>query len=195
MSSMEATKPVDANDPFEVRKLYKYLRVVDVSDAMDGMGRHDLGLMWPEVRPLWLGMRFWGPALTVRCVPANRHMWPLQTTEEIQNAHGIWFKEMGNVRWQPMIQPGHVVVMDTGGSGEVGFWGSANSMGVTLKGAVGIVTDGYCRDTAEVTLQQTPVCCRARSHDYPRPHPSGRGANDYWLRGRAGASGRYGWLR
>ena len=29
-------------------------------------------------------------------------------------------------------------------------------------GAVGIITDGYCRDTGEVALQKTPICCRAR---------------------------------
>ena len=51
---------------------------------------------------------------------------------------------------------------DTGGSGEVGFWGSANALNVVADGAVGIVTDGYCRDTAELTLQRTPICSRRR---------------------------------
>ena len=46
--------------------------------------------------------------------------------------------------------------------GEVGFWGSANSLGVIAEGAVGIITNGYCRDTAEIALQKTPVCARAR---------------------------------
>ncbi len=149
-------------DPFELRKLYKYLRVVDVVDAMDGVGYFNIGLMAPEVRPLWPGMRFWGVALTMRCVPANRPMWKLDTTEDIVNAHGIWFKEVGNVGARDLIQPGHVVVTDTGGAGEVGFWGSSNSMGITLAGAVGIVTDGYCRDTDEVIIQKTPICARAR---------------------------------
>ncbi len=39
-------------DPFELRRLYKYLRVVDVCDAMDGLGYFDRGLMSPEIRPL-----------------------------------------------------------------------------------------------------------------------------------------------
>lgn len=149
-------------DPFELRKLYKYLRVVDVCDALDGIGYFTQGLMSSEVRPLWLGMRFWGPALTVRCVPANRPMWKLDNTEEIVNAHGIWFKAVGNIGFTNLIQPGHVIVTDTGGAGEVGFWGSCNSLGVIADGAVGIVTDGYCRDTAEVALQKTPICARAR---------------------------------
>ena len=149
-------------DPFELRKLYKYLRVVDVCDAMDGIGYFDIGLMAPEVRPLWLGMKFWGPALTIRCVPANRPMWKLDTTEDMLNVHHIWFKEVGNIGINNLIQPGHVIVTDTGGAREVGYWGSANSLSVVAAGAVGIVTDGYCRDTAEVALQKTPICSRAR---------------------------------
>jgi 4-hydroxy-4-methyl-2-oxoglutarate aldolase len=95
-------------DPFEVRKLYKYLRVVDVCDAMDGIGYFDIGLMDPDVRPLWPGMMFWGVALTVRCVPANRPMWKLDTTEDIVNAHGIWFKEVGNIGYRDKIKPGRL---------------------------------------------------------------------------------------
>ena len=149
-------------DPFELRKLYKYLRVVDVVDAMDGLGYFDIGLMWPEVRSLWEGMRFWGVAFTVRCVPANRPMWKLKTTDEIVGAHGIWFKEVGHIGYGDQIKEGHAIVTDTGGSREVGFWGSNNSLDMVSRGAVGIVTDGYCRDTDEVILQKTPICTRAR---------------------------------
>jgi len=149
-------------DPYELCKLYKHLRVVDVCDAMDGIGYFDIGLMDPEIRPIWQGIKFWGVAFTIRCVPANRPMWKLDTTEDIVNAHGIWFKEVGNISTHGKIRPGNVIVTDTGGAREVGFWGSANSMGAVVEGAVGIVTDGYCRDTDEVTLQRTPICARAR---------------------------------
>jgi 4-hydroxy-4-methyl-2-oxoglutarate aldolase len=159
---MNSDKLKDEIDPFELLKLYKYLRVVDVCDAMDGIGYFDIGLMDTEIRPLWPGMKFWGVALTVRCVPANRPMWKLNTTEDIVNAHGIWFKEVGNVGFHNLIKPGHVIVTDTGGSREVGFWGSNNSLGTIVAGAVGIVTDGYCRDTDEVIIQETPICCRKR---------------------------------
>jgi regulator of RNase E activity RraA len=151
-----------SKDPFEIRKLYKYLRVVDVVDAMDGIGYFNIGLMSPEVRPIWLGMKFWGPAVTLRCVPSNRPMWKLDTTEDIVNAHGIWFKEVGTVRLEPHIKPGCVIVTDCGGTGEVGYWGSNNSLACIAAGAVGIVTDGYCRDTYEVALQKTPVAARKR---------------------------------
>ena len=147
---------------FELRKLYKHLRVVDVCDAMDGIGYFDIGLMSPEIRPLWPGMAFWGVALTIRCVPANRPMWRLATTDEIVDAHGVWFREVGHVGLGGLIEPGHVIVTDAGGSGEVGFWGSNNGLSAVAEGAVGIVTDGYCRDTGELTSQRTPICTRAR---------------------------------
>ncbi|HVK02017.1 MAG TPA: RraA family protein [Armatimonadaceae bacterium] len=159
MSNSVATEPQQGGD---VLALFKYLRVADVSDALDGIGYFDLCLMAPELRPLWAGMKFWGEALTVRCVPTNRPMWKLNTTEEIVGAHGAWFREMGNKSFVDLIQPGTVVVTDTGGAREVGFWGSENSLNVVSRGGVGIVTNGCARDTAELTLQKTPMCCRAR---------------------------------
>jgi regulator of RNase E activity RraA len=156
------TDETHAELAYELRKLYKYLRVVDVVDAMDGMGYFDIGLMSPEIRPLWSGIKFWGVAVTVRCVPANRPMWKLDTTEEIVRAHGVWFDKVGQVDFAQHVRPGSVVVTDTGDSREVGFWGSNNSLGMIARGAVGIVTDGYCRDTYEVALQKTPICARMR---------------------------------
>ena len=46
---MNFTASKTGTDPFESRKLYKYLRVADVCDAMDGLGHFDMGLMSPEV--------------------------------------------------------------------------------------------------------------------------------------------------
>lgn len=159
---MATTQTSSSIDPFEVRKLYQHLRVVDVADAMDGIGYFNIGLVDREIRPLWRAMRFWGPALTIRCVPSNRPMWKLSSTEDIVRAHGIWFAQVSNKGVGDLIKPGHVVVTDTGSAGEVGFWGSENSLGAIHAGAVGIVTNGYCRDTAEIELQKTPICARAR---------------------------------
>ena len=151
-------------DPFEIRKLYAPLRVVDVCDAMDGIGYFDVGTISNEIRPLWLGMKFWGVALTLRCVPANKPMWRLDTTEDIVNAHGIWFGRHGHAGkdLNDHIKPGHVVVTDVGSADNVGYWGSENTLGVIQRGGVGVVTNGQCRDTGEVTLQKTPVACKSR---------------------------------
>ncbi|SKA37383.1 RraA family protein [Consotaella salsifontis] len=153
-----------AVDPFHIRKYFEPVRVADVADAMDGIGYFNIGLVSQEIRPLWLGMKFWGVAFTLRCVPANKPMWKLNTTEDVVNAHGIWFDKTGNATagFHEQLQPGHVVVTDVGSTADVGFWGSENSLGAVTRGAVGIVTNGQCRDTGEVTLQKTPVCARGR---------------------------------
>src|SRR5688500_9612266 len=99
---MSASSALPAQ-PVELARRYRPLRVVDVCDALDGIGYFDIGLMAPEIRPLWAGMTFWGPAFTIRCVPANRPMWKLSTTEEIVDAHGVWFREVGNLRYDDQI--------------------------------------------------------------------------------------------
>ena len=146
-----------------VAELFKYLRVVDVVDAMDGIGYFNIGLMDPEIRPLWLGIKFWGPALTFRCVPTNRPMWKLNSTEEIVRDHAAWYNKYPNpVKLRGLVTPGCVIVTDTGNAKECGYWGSNNSLGMIAAGAVGIVTDGECRDTYELRIQETQICCRRR---------------------------------
>jgi regulator of RNase E activity RraA len=89
-------------------------------------------------------------------------MWKLDSTQDIVEAHRIWFERHGHKNLPDDLQPGHVIVTESGGGPEVGFWGSENSMAAVGRGAVGIITDGYCRDTAEVVLQKTPVVARQR---------------------------------
>jgi regulator of RNase E activity RraA len=153
-----------AVDPFEIRRYFEPLRVADVCDGLDGIGYFNIGLVSQEIRPLWLGMKFWGVALTLRAVPANKPMWKLDTTEDVVRAHGIWFDKYPNKTrgLNDLIKPGHVVVTDVGGADNVGFWGSENSLGVMERGGVGIITNGQCRDTGEIALQKTPVCCKSR---------------------------------
>ncbi|MSU89340.1 RraA family protein [Rhodobacteraceae bacterium 2CG4] len=151
-------------DPFDLRKHYEPLRVVDVCDALDGIGYFNIGLVSEEIRPLWPGMKFWGVAYTLRCVPANKPMWTLESTEDIVAAHARWFDTVGRgaLGFNDQLKPGHVVVTDVGGADNVGLWGSENAMGVLEKGGVGIITNGQCRDTGEVTLQKTPMVCKSR---------------------------------
>jgi regulator of RNase E activity RraA len=159
---MNPEQATEKKDAFAICRLYKYLRAADVSDALDGIGHFNLGLMSPEIRPLWAGMKFWGVAFTLRCIPANRPMWRLGSTEEIVDAHGKWFEKVPALDIGSRIKPGHVIVTDTGGSPEVGYWGSFNTLCMRAAGAVGIVTDGCARDTAEIVLQKVPLCARAR---------------------------------
>ncbi|HHY50556.1 MAG TPA: RraA family protein, partial [Alphaproteobacteria bacterium] len=120
-----ADRPSAAIDAYKIRPYFTPLRVVDVADAMDGIGYFNIGLVSQEIRPLWLGMKFWGVAVTMRCVPANKPMWKLDSTEDIVNAHGIWFGRYGHKGRgiNDLVQEGSVVVTDVGGADNVGYWG------------------------------------------------------------------------
>ena len=85
-------------DPDDLASLYRHLRVCDVADALDGIGYFNLTLMARDVRPLWAGMKFWGPAATLRAVPSNKPMWILDNTQDIVEAHRIWFERYPAVR-------------------------------------------------------------------------------------------------
>jgi regulator of RNase E activity RraA len=146
-------------DPYALAQRFnKYLRVTDVTDGLDAVGRADLTLMDPAIRPLWMGMHFWGPAVTMRVIPTNRRM-PVIDRKDALLQHDIWDKS-GATHARLTTKPGCVVVTSTGGAIECGYWGSNNSMGMQANGVVGIVTDGNARDTDEIVLQKNPVACR-----------------------------------
>lgn len=150
---------IQGKDPYALAaKFSKFLRVTDVTDGLDAVGRADLTIMDPSIRPLWMGMRFWGPAVTMRVIPTNRRM-PLISREDALQQHGIWFKSGGS-HAQLVTKSGCVIVTSTNGARECGYWGSNNSMSMQANGVVGIVTDGNARDTDEIVLQKNPVACR-----------------------------------
>jgi len=138
----------------------KFLRVTDVTDGLDAVGRADLTLMDPAIRPLWMGVKFWGPAVTMRVVPTNRRM-PVVDRKDALLQHKIW-GDMGGWRasLQGHLKPGCTIVTSTNGAKETGYWGSNNSLDMMSQGVVGIVTEGNCRDTDEVIMQKCNVACR-----------------------------------
>lgn len=153
------TVPAQGKDPYALAARFgKYLRVTDVTDGLDAVGRADLTLMDPAIRPLWLGMRFWGPAVTMRVVPTNRRM-PVISRKDALLQHDIWFNSGGS-HAELTTKPGCVIVTSTNGARECGYWGSNNSFAMQADGVVGIVTDGNARDTDEIVLQKNPVACR-----------------------------------
>jgi 4-hydroxy-4-methyl-2-oxoglutarate aldolase len=146
-------------DPYSLSARFnKFLRVTDVTDGLDAVGRADLTLLDSAIRPLWMGMRFWGPAMTLRVVPTNRRM-PVVDRKDALRQHAIW-NEMGGMHAQLKIKPGCVLVTSTNGARECGYWGSNNSMDMEARGVVGIVTDGFARDTDEIIMQRNPVASR-----------------------------------
>lgn len=150
-----------AVDTYQLAARFKYFRTTDVTDALDALGRQDITLMDERIKPLWQGIRFWGPAVTVRALPANVRM-PALSPEDAIRSHAIWFGEHGRMGVADALKPGCVIVTATGGCPETGIWGSNNALDMVARGAVGVLTDGYARDTDELIAQRTPVACRAR---------------------------------
>ncbi len=148
-----------AKDPYAIAARFnKFLRVTDVTDGLDAVGRADLTLMDPAIRPLWMGMRFWGPAVTLRVIPTNKRM-PLIDRKDALRQHAMW-EEAGQMHAKLTTKPGCVVVTSTNGVRECGYWGSNNALGAQASGVNGIVTDGNARDTDEIIMQKNPVACR-----------------------------------
>jgi 4-hydroxy-4-methyl-2-oxoglutarate aldolase len=147
-------------DPYALAARFaKFLRVTDVTDGLDAVGRADLTLLDPSIRPLWMGMRFFGPAVTMRVVPTNQRM-PIVSREDALQQHSIWGKMGGwHADVNPHLKPGCVIVMSTNGAKECGYWGSNNSLDMMSRGVAGIVTEGNCRDTDEVIMQKCNVAC------------------------------------
>jgi regulator of RNase E activity RraA len=148
-------------DPYALAARFaKYLRVTDVTDGLDALGRADKCLFDRAIRPLWMGARFWGPAVTMRVIPSHRPM-PIIGRKDALRQHAIW-KEMGgwHAELNPHLKAGCVIVTSTSGAPECGYWGSNNSMDMQSRGVAGILTDGFARDTDEIILQKNHVASR-----------------------------------
>lgn len=146
----------------EILKMFKGLRVADVSDGMDIAGLKDVGLMDQRIQALWKDIDsfkhfFCGIAVTARYVPTNQKVPNTMTTEEYAKWEGSWYNKISPQTYEDSLVPGKVVVIDNQGDGDVGSVGSANSLAWVQKGAVGIVSEGGIRDTDEIIKQEIPV--------------------------------------
>jgi regulator of RNase E activity RraA len=145
-------------DRNELLELYQPLRVTDVVDGLDWVGIRDITHVDPAIRPLWRPVRAVGIALTVRWVPTTRTV-PKMTPEEYTEFSRRWYAEIGKYPFGTLVQPGSFLMVDAAGT-DCRIFGSNNVLAYINKGAAGICTDGGCRDTDEVILQQNPVWCR-----------------------------------
>lgn len=145
-----------------ILELYEGLRVADISDGMDMAGLADVGLMKPDIRPLWQDLdsfqhQFRGIAVTVRYVPTNLGRPAFQDAEDFQRWEGSWYGTLSPEPFVASLFPGAVVVIDGSEDGDTGTIGSNNILLWKLRGAVGVVTSGGVRDTDEIALQKAPV--------------------------------------
>ena len=160
------TRIYTADDDQRLLKLFDGLRVADVTDGMDAVGLPNVGLMDPEIRPLWKDLeefahRFIGIAVTARYVPTNRpQAGRMATTKEYDSWAGKWYNELSSEPFAEVLRGGSVLVIDDASESDVGSIGSNNIMGWKARGLVGVVTNATARDTDEIAVERVPLYFR-----------------------------------
>jgi regulator of RNase E activity RraA len=156
------TKTYSAEQDQQVLKLFDGLRVADVSDGMDQAGLADVGLVSPEIGPLWRDTqhfkhRITGVAVTARYVPTNQPRHGARDTDEFNRWMGEWYSQRSPEPFVPLLRKGSVLVIEEAPLTDVGSIGSNNIMSWMLRGCVGVITSGTARDTDEIITQKVPL--------------------------------------
>jgi regulator of RNase E activity RraA len=160
-----ATPVFPAEDDRQLLALFEGLRVADVTDGMDAVGLQNVGLMDPELRPLWtdtqgFSHRFIGIAVTARYVPTQRPAAGQRPVAEYDKWSGDWYDKLSPEPFADLIRPGTALVIDDAPAADVGSIGSNNIMAWKLRGAVGVVTNATARDTDEIATERMPLYFR-----------------------------------
>lgn len=130
------------------------LRVTDVRDGLDWVGRHHLGSVSPDIRPLWR-TKAAGFALTCRHVPTQQEVPTMTPREYTKWAYEYWYGEVFANDLGQQIDDTTFLVIDTC-STQTPAVGSMDSMIWAALGARGVLTNGGTRDSDE-TLEQKAI--------------------------------------
>lgn len=157
-----ATPVYSEADDQRVLALFAGLRVADVCDGMDAVGLPNIGLMAPQIRPLWRDTehythRFAGIAVTARYVPTQQPAPGRLSAEDYDRWAGAWYRDRSSEPFVPLLRKGSALVIDEEGDTDVGSIGSNNIMSWKLRGCVGVVTSATARDTDEITTEKMPL--------------------------------------
>jgi regulator of RNase E activity RraA len=156
------TKVYSADEDRAVLAHFDGLRVADVSDGMDQAGLANVGLVSPDVGPLWRDTerfthRIVGVAVTVRYVPSNEPQTGPLETDEFNRWMGSFYNDKSSEPFVPLLREGSVLVIEDDETADVGSIGSNNIMGWKSRGCVGVVTSATARDTDEIIAEKVPL--------------------------------------
>lgn len=148
-----------------VLELFGGLRVADVSDGMDRAGLKNVGLVSPDIGPLWRDTekyehRIIGIAVTARYVPTNQPHQTHDSDEAFSRWVGRWYGRRSPEPFVDLLRPGSVLVLDDAAGADVGSIGSNNILLWKRQGCVGVVTNATARDTDEIATQRVPLYYR-----------------------------------
>ena len=171
-ATLMATQVYSLEDDRKVLKAFEGLRVADVSDGMDFVGLHDVGLVNPEIHPLWkdtkdYAHRIIGIAVTVRYVPTQQPPAGKRSEADFDKWVGDFYTQRTPEPFVPLLREGSVVVIEEAPETDVGSIGSNNIMSWKLKGAVGVITSNTCRDTDEIITQTRAALSQAGGPRHP----------------------------
>ena len=163
-------------------EIIKTSRCADLSDALDSMGLQDTYCMDPYMRPMIPQTTFCGIAKTMEFVKTDVKMPYMEYEEFAKRQYGR--KQNGGFHYfdnnlDPSVRDEAMKVMEGGKDTVIvcaangligGIFGSDNAQGLVNSGVVGILLDGYMRDTPESIIQEMPVFSKGISY----VHPMGR---------------------
>jgi len=119
------------------KELIEKFKSIAVATVYEASGRK--GFVNPKIKPIFRGMKLYGPAFTVQTVPGDN----LMLHKALEKA-----------------QEGDIIVATVGGEYEYGYWGDLMAIQAKAKKIGGLAIDGCVRDSEEIIEMGFPIFSR-----------------------------------